>query len=265
MTKYALRFLIFLILFGVTSCGINSDIMLRTPKSNNPNSQKTYKVVSPDSLPRNSDADYRLTIDDQISLTVSPNNGRQILEILTRTTEGQQTTRMQGADIGYIIRTDGYVNLPVLGDVYLNKLTIKQAEDTLQKLYEKYYIDPFVIVSISNKRAIVFPGDGGDAKVVPLVNNNTRLMEVIAQVGGLSQRGKAKSIKLMRVIDGERVVVPIDLSKVDNIAYSDIIVQGNDYIYVDPHPRIIRQALQEVSPILSFVTTILLFFNYFKK
>lgn len=263
MIKYAYQIFIIIVLFGVTSCGINSDIMLRTPKSNT--SHQTYRIVSPDSLPRKSEADYRLTIDDQIQITISPNGGRQIIDAATQTSDNIVRQNNQLANLAYTIRTDGYANLPVLGDIYLQGLTIKQVEDTLKQLYGQYYIDPFVIVKVTNKRVIIFPGEGGDAKVIPLTNNNTRLMEVIAQAGGLSRRGKSKSIKLMRMMGDERVIVPIDLSKVDHIAYADIIVQGNDYIYVEPHPRVLKQVLQETSPVLSFVTSILLLFNYFFK
>lgn len=265
MKKNAFRLLLVLVLFGVSSCGINSDIMFRTPKGNNPNLTKGYRTISPDSLPTKSEADYRLTIDDQIQLTISPNDGRQIIEAATLTSENATRTSSQLGNLAYTIRTDGYVNLPVLGDVYLNQLTIRQSEDSLRKWYGKYYIDPFVIVTVTNKRVIIFPGGGGDAKVIPLTNNNTRLMEVIAQAGGIAQRGKAKSIKLMRSINGERVVIPIDLSKINNIAYSDIIVQGNDYIYVEPHPRVARQILQETTPFFSFISSVLLLFNYFSK
>lgn len=255
-------------MFTLSACGINSDIMFKTPRGGDyPKTSNYYTIVSPDSVPNQSLGDYRLTKDDRIKITVSPNNGKQIIETLTQTGgEGQQTSSSNSLyrDLNYTIRTDGNVNLPMVGDIQLMGLTIKEAEDTLKKIYGNYYIDPFVILSVENKRVIVFPGGGGDAKVVYLQNNNTRLMEVLAEAGGLSTRGKAKSIKLMRLVNDKRIIVPIDLSKADGLAYADIIVQGNDYIYVEPHPRVVRQALEQASPFLSFVTTILLLINYFK-
>lgn len=256
------------LLFAISACGINSDIMFRTPKGHdNGQSSKYYKIVSPDSIPNQSLGDYRLSKDDKIKLTVSPNDGKQIIESMTQTSlDGTSATSSAiYKDLEYTIRTDGFVNLPLLGDIKLLGLTIKEAEDTLKKDYLKYYIDPFVMLNVVNKRVIVFPGGGGDAKVIYLQNNNTRLMEVLAEAGGLSTRGKSKSIKLMRMVDDKRIIVPIDLSTVNGLAYADIIVQGNDYIYVEPHPRVVRQALEQATPFLSFVTTILLLFNYFTK
>lgn len=268
MLKY--RYIIYLILTltGLGSCGINSDIMFRSPKGENMKQSNYYEIISPDSLPREKEEDYRIAFDDKITLTVSPNNGKQIIENITGTTSQGQGTSTSGANAfrnnEYTVRTDGYVNLPLIGDVQLKGLTIRQAEQELARLYSDLYIDPFVIVKVVNKRVIVFPGGGGDAQVVYLNNNNTRLMEVLAASGGINQRGKAKSIKLMRLVDGKRLIVPINLSTLDGLAYADIIVQGNDYIYVEPNPRVVREALQQTAPVLSFVTTVLLFINYFK-
>lgn len=255
-----------ILLLVLSACGINSDIMFRSAKGEHQNNKSQYyEIVNPDSLPKEREEDYRLTVDDRLTLTVSPNDGKQIIENVTGTSE--QATSTSGnifRNIEYTIRTDGYVRLPLIGDVYLSGLTIKQAEDSLKKHYTEYYIDPFIIVKVVNKRVIVFPGGGGDAKVIYLKNNNTRLMEVLAESGGLATRGKSKSVKLMRFVNNKRIIIPIDLSTLDGLAYADIIVQGNDYIYVEPHPRVVREALQQATPFLSFVTSILLLLNYFK-
>lgn len=267
MLKYKQIVYLIAILVSLSSCGINSDIMFRSPKGDNTKKSNYYEIVSPDSLPREKEEDYRIAFDDRITLTVSPNNGKQILEMVTGTTS-QGGTNTTGANAfrnnEYTVRTDGYVNLPQIGDVQLKGLTIRQAETELARLYSELYIEPFVIVRVVNKRVIVFPGGGGDAQIVYLNNNNTRLMEVLAASGGINQRGKSKSIKLMRLVEGKRLIVPINLSTLDGLAYADIIVQGNDYIYVEPNPRVVREVLQQTTPVLSFVTTILLFINYFK-
>lgn len=265
MLKYKHIIHIFSLLIVLSSCGVNSDIMFRSPKGDNANNaSKYYEIVSPDSLPREREEDYRLTIDDKITLTVSPNNGKQIIEGITNTGENKSNASAAFRNMEYTIRTDGFINLPLIGDVKLNGLTIKQTEDTLKQRFSEFYIDPFLMVTVVNKRVIVFPGGGGDAKVVYLENNNTRLMQVLAEAGGVSPRGKAKSIKLMRFVDNKRIIVPIDLSTLDGLAYADIIVQGNDYIYIEPNPRVMREVLQQATPFFSFVTSILLLFNYFK-
>ena len=65
----------------------------------------------------------------------------------------------------------------------------------LEEKYASYYVKPFVLMSVQNKRVIVFPGNAGDAKVIPLLNNNTSLIEALALAGGISDDGKAHKVK----------------------------------------------------------------------
>ena len=85
-------------------------------------------------------------------------------------------------------------------------------------------------ISVTNRRVIVFPGNGSDAKVLYLSNNNVTLIEAIALAGGIAERGRASRVKLLRKTEkGKREIYKIDLSKVDDqFQYTDIFVQAND-------------------------------------
>src|SRR5690606_9634948 len=116
--------------------------------------------------------------DDKITFILSTNDGQ---DILTNQTGTSITNRLnQSNQIEYVVRSDGKVLLPVVGEIHIEGMTVKRSEDTLKTLFSHYYLNPFVQVTVTNKRVIVFPGDGGEAKVVIIKNNNTTLMEVIA-------------------------------------------------------------------------------------
>jgi polysaccharide export outer membrane protein len=233
-----------------TGCGVNSNIMFKTPKG------VDYQY---DSIPMHPKEEYRISKDDKIAFTISNNLGHKIIDNQTGV-GGVNPTPINSRDMEYIVKSDGYVELPVIGNVHVEGLTIAACEDTLAHLYSKEHQRPFVQVRVTNQRVIVFPGDGSDAKVIPLVNSNTTLMEAIAQAGGITDRGKANIIKLMRKINGKREIYLIDLSKIEGLRYTDMIVQSNDYIYVEPNPRLAREALTQIAPfvtVLSSLTVIL--------
>jgi polysaccharide export outer membrane protein len=238
-----------------SSCGINSSLMLKTPKGGD------FKY---DSIPMKPLEDYKISKDDRFIFTVNTNNGQKIIERMSGVQTGNVAQQAQ-QQIEFIVRTDGFVQMPVIGDVKAVNLTIKEFQDTLAKLYSTEYQDPYVQVKITNQRIVVFPGNGGDAKVVPLVNNNTTLMEALALAGGISERGRAKNVKLMRNIDGKREVYPIDLSTIEGLKFTDMIVQANDYIYVEPHPRIGRELVQQITPLMAVLTTSLFIFSFLKN
>lgn len=229
----------------VSSCGINSNLMFKTPKGGD------FKY---DSIPMRPQEDYKISKDDRFIFTLSTNNGQKIIERMSGVGTTNQLAQVQ-QQIEFLVRSNGFVELPVIGDVKAEGLSVKLFQDTLANLYSKEYQDPFVQVKITNQRVLVFPGNGGDAKIIPLQNNNTTLMEALAAAGGITERGKAKSVKLMRNVNGKREVYPINLATIDGLVYADMIVQANDYIYVEPHPRIGREVLLQVTPVISILSS----------
>jgi polysaccharide export outer membrane protein len=243
--KY-ITILIGLFVFTITSCGVNSNIMFKTPKG------VDYKY---DSIPMRPSEEYTISKDDKISFIISNNLGHKIIENQTGIS-GINNTSMNGKELEYVVKSNGKVELPVIGDVHVEGLTINACEDTLAMMYSKEHQKPFVQVRVTNQRVIVFPGQGSDARVIPLNNTNTTLMEAIAQAGGITERGKANSIKVMRQVNGKREIYLIDLSIIDNLKYTDMIVQSNDYIYIEPDPQLGKETLERVAPFVTILSSL---------
>lgn len=235
----------------ICSCGVNSNLMFKSSDG---------EVIT-DDIPIAPDEAYRLAPDDRFIFTMTANDGKRIIDMGTGVMpEGSSGGMMQragmgGSGINYLVRPDGIAELPLLGEVKLSGMTIKESQDYLASLFSKEYESPYVQLEITNRRVIVFPGSGGEAKVVPIANNNTTLLEAIALAGGITDRGKAKKIKVMRKTSSGRKIYEVDLSTMKGIKYADMIVQANDYIYVEPTGRIARELLSEVAPILSLITS----------
>lgn len=242
------------LLFVLTGCGINSNLMFKEAKGED--------VVMSDTIPLNPKEDYKISVDDKITFSLSTNDGKKIIESMSGVTTVSGSTSITQE---YLVRKSGFVELPVIGEIKVVGLTLAQCEDTLEQAFSKEYQNPFVQVRITNQRVIVFPGNGADAKVIPLLNNNTTLMEAIAQAGGITERGKARAIKLMRREGDVRKVYRIDLSTIEGLPYADMIVQGNDYIYVEPNPELTKGVVKEVAPILSIFSSALIIFTVFSN
>jgi polysaccharide export outer membrane protein len=91
------------------------------------------------------------------------------------------------------------------------------------------------------------------------------LLEVIATAGGLTNDARANSIKLIRKNKNKREIYKIDLSTINGLKQAEMIVQSNDYIYVDVKPRLASSFLTEVAPWLSVLTTSLALFTFLQK
>ena len=87
----------------------------------------------------------------------------------------------------------------------------------------------------------------------------------IAMAGGIRDEGRANSIKLMRKTNqGKREIYKIDLSTIDGLKNAQMIVQSNDYIYVDFKPRFASSFLSEVTPWLSLLSTAVITYSIFR-
>jgi len=232
------------------SCNINKNLMFKTPKD---------ATVKKDSIPLQPSYEYTVSKDDKFSFQLYTNNGEKIVDEMT----GIGTEGITKSPIEYLVRSNGMVDLPILGSISVSGLSVKQLEDTLAELYaaKNGYINPFVQVKLTNQRVIVFPGSGGDAKVVLIQNNNTTLMEVIALAGGIADRGRADRVKLMRVENGKRIVYELDMSTIDGLKYADLVVQANDYVYVEPSEQVGKELVESSAPIISLFSSLLIIFT----
>ncbi len=234
----------------LSSCKLfKSNLMLKTPKDYNYD-----KLV--DSLSR---LDYKIAANDQLSYRVFTNDGFKLVDIATST-----TNFINFPNIETRIESDGTAKLPLIGSVKLVGLTIVEAEKLLEERYAEFYVKPYVNLKITNKRIIVFPGMAGQAKVLPMSNNNTTVMEALALAGGIYDDGKAYKVKLIRNTPGVKPqVFLMDLSKIDGLAAANTQVQANDIIYVEPRYRPARTISTELAPILTLLTTGIIIFTLF--
>ena len=241
MRKYTLYF-IAVILMG--SCGVNRDLMFKTPKG--------YQF---DEIPTEPQEEYRISPDDRLSFRLFTNNGHILIDFSSGEDIMGVNNRLGINIITYLVEQDGRVELPTLGRIQLAGLTLLEAEKLLEEMYLKYYKKPFVVLNIVNQRVIVSTGSGGSAKVINLTNNNITVIEALSLAGGISERGNASRIKLIRK-DGEDIrVYKIDLSTVDGIKDGNLIVQAEDIIYVEPIPQIAGEVLRDVAPIISLISS----------
>jgi len=223
---------------------------------------KTPKDFVFDEIPTEQNLEYVLSPGDQLDFRLYSNGGFAVIDMASGTGGSANLQRAAALSVSYLVEPNGKVKLPILGDVHMIGKTVREAQDYLEELYSEYYVDPFLQLNIKNKRVIVFSGTGSGAQVVTLQNNTVTLLEVLAQVGGISRDSKANTIKLIRTVPEKhkREVYKIDLSKIEGLPQGDLIVQADDIIYVEPNANIAREILQDITPVISLVTTSILFY-----
>lgn len=206
---------------------------------------KTKRIYPFDDASKMPDTrEYKIAVNDELTISISPNKGATILE---------STEVNSGRGVAATVDYDGSIKLPILGRIKISNLTVREAELLMEDLLKTYYVDPYVTIKVLSKRVILFSGAAGAARVVPLPYQNMNLLEVLAISGGIPATGKAHRIKIIRGDLKNPQIFLIDLSKIENLKKSELIVQGDDIIYIDFRNDIAQNILNRIGPTIGLI------------
>lgn len=194
---------------------------------------------------------YFVQKNDLLQLEVYTNNGERLIDPdrqLTREVNGQQMTTTDVPT--YLVDQAGIAKFPMVGEIKIEGLRIREAEEILQKEYAKYYQGSFVILKYTNKRVTVLGAPGG--QVIPLTNENTRLVEVLALAKGINNDGKAHNIRVLR----QDKVFVVDLTTFDGYVKNNMIIEPGDVVYVEPVRRPFVEGIRDYGVLISIATSI---------
>lgn len=240
-----------IVLVAFSSCSIiNPTQMLRTERGFKYD-KFSDTVFSPE---------YIISPNDEFSFMIYTLDGERLIEY----TQGGQNSQNRAQGYSYVVQLDGTAKLPIVRETKLSGMTEQEAEKYLEGMYSEFLNQPFVQIKVSNKRVIIFPGgDGGNAKVINLANNQTSLFEALALAGGIND-GRANKIKLIRGDLKNPQVYKINLSTIEGMKEANLTIQANDIIIVEPRAKIAQKILREITPYLTLVSTMLVIYGLFR-
>lgn len=198
--------------------------------------------------------EYIIKPGDELSLDFFTRDGQSLIEKNISYIEGINSVNTSTVQYSYIVKPNGYVSLPIIGDYFVQGYTSNSLKKMLESELSRLYIDPYVNISVNNRRVFLFKGYTGS--VVKLNQTPTHLVEVLALSGGLDRDLKAYKIRVIRGDYKNPTIYNVDLSTLHGLATSDIILQSNDIVYVEPRKKIIGDSFKEVSVVVSFITSV---------
>ena len=221
-------------------------------------------VDSIENLRNKSTSEYRIDVNDVITLDVYTNNGEKLVDPNNELSQGSNSeTKAPSTTIKYTIYSDGCAHLPMIGNVVLKGYTVFQADSIVSAKFTTYYTQPYVKVTLLSKRVIVFGPDGG--KVIQLEYQGMNLIEVIARYGGIKIDGKANNIRVLRGDLRNPDVQLINLNSIEGLraAYTDMM--PGDIVYIEPQRYVFKETLTTIVPLVSLITSVVTILIVFKS
>lgn len=199
---------------------------------------------------------------DELEIIMSTNNGYQLLE--SESGIGGSGLSSQNSSLTYMIRKDSIVKLPTVGEIKLGGMTKDSAEFLLEKELSKYYQVPFVKITITNRKVILFFDEGTKGQKIEIPESGLTLIEAFAEAGGLTESSKSYKIKLLRGNNKNPEVFNFNFRDLQEFKKANIMLEANDIVYVDSKPRYATKIAREISPyitLMALFTMILTLFN----
>jgi polysaccharide export outer membrane protein len=135
---------------------------------------------------------------------------------------------------GYTVRPDGKLKLPVIGEVYVNGLTIDEIEAKLDKLLLVYFDKDQVFIKVrlaGIKYSVIGEGRNGQFY---LYQNEANIFEALANAGGVDFLGNRTEVQIVRMHpEGVKYYV-IDLTDKRVVSDPRYFIQPNDIINIKP-------------------------------
>lgn len=132
---------------------------------------------------------------------------------------------------GFSVDKTGNLQLPSVGKVKVQGLTVGEAQDLLQKKINDYFANATVILKLVSFRVSVL-GEVQRPGTYFVYNNQITLLEALAQAGGPTGMGDKRHVTLMRQSDQGTQALYLDLSITEVLSSEYYYLLPNDVVYV---------------------------------
>ncbi len=163
------------------------------------------------------------------------------------------TQYVGGAGLQSLIDVQGNAELPKIGKIHVDGLTLQQAEDTITAAYAVYLKDPIVTVSVSNFKFAVL-GEVRAPGYYNVTSQKINLFEAIAQAGDMTIYSKRDNVKIIRESNGKREVLTVNFNDKNILNSPYYYINRYDIIYVQSQN--IKLSTENFTRTASIITTL---------
>ena len=161
---------------------------------------------------------------------------------------------------GYVLNDSGYVNLPILGSVYLLGKTIREAEIIIFEKSKFHLQNPTVKINVLNYEINVLGEVRSPGKFL-VQKSKINILDAISLAGGFNMEANRKKVKLIRLNENKSKILYFDLSDVSVANNPNFYLESNDIIFVLPVKKrflVINNLSSAISIVLSTISLYLL-------
>jgi polysaccharide export outer membrane protein len=204
----------------------------------------------------NIDKQIPIRPNDILSIVISSANAEASAPFNLQNNYITRATTVNGSNTesgGYLVNTDGNIELPILGTVKAAGFTKDELRKNIVNLIlgTKQLVNPIVDIRFLNYEVTVL-GEVNHPTVIPVPNEKISLLKAIGLAGDLTIYGKRENVLLIREENGKKITRHIDLNSSNFFNSPYYYLQPNDVIYVEPNKNKAATAVRnpQILPII---------------
>lgn len=175
--------------------------------------------------------ELKLQKNDQLSITVNSLNAEY--NALFAGANNNSTNTQPNTRTGFKINENGVVNLPLIGNLKVEGLTIEEAKQLITSELKKQIKNPVVDLQLVNFKITVI-GEVNHPASLTIPDDQINLLEALGMAGDMTVYGKRENVLVIRETNGVRNMTRLNLN--DKSVYDSpyFHLKQNDIVYVEP-------------------------------
>ena len=218
-TYFNVIVLVFIFLFSFSSCITN----------------KNLEYINTDNLQVNSTSfNYIVQKEDLLSVQISSTTKSDYDFFNLQETSNPQLMNQNPYLYGYLVKPDGFVNLPMIGNIKVEDFTISEVENVIKQIASTYFKDPIVKVNVLNFKVSIL-GEVNSPGEYNIVRSNQNVLHLIGKANDLTEFANRKKVKIIRN-DSENFskIIYLDLTDHNILNDKNFFLKPQDIVYVEP-------------------------------
>lgn len=250
--NYLVRLLLISSIF-LTSCG--KQFIYFQKQENSKNNPDTIRIAQlPDPM------EHIISYGDLIDLNFYIRDA-QMANIFSGTTEENSAS----ATPGYPVDEQGFIFLPIIGNVMVANKTIREAEIMLKDTFSNYFNDFNFSLRLTGIRITMLGAvNGPGVKILP--GDKATIIDALGVSGDVQLYGKPMNIKVIRNTPEGKKTILVNLNDIDVFLSEAYYLQSNDLIYVERQSRVfVRENLQYITIVTSLANLFTIIVLQFRR
>ncbi|MCX6266225.1 MAG: polysaccharide biosynthesis/export family protein [Bacteroidetes bacterium] len=218
--------------------------------------------------PNKRHSDYKIQVNDNLYIRVYALDEKAFMFCNKQSASNSYNDFASDASIylnSYDVNSEGYIDFPIVGKVYVKDLNVFQIREVLQKMIGEYLKETTVVVKTVNFK-VTMVGEVNRPGQLTIYKDDINVFEAISLAGDMTEFANRGKVALVRQSSGGSRVYYLDLNSDKILTSPYYYLQPNDIVYISPLGYK-RWGLGSTFPwaiVLGSITTTLLIINYIK-